>query len=139
MPIIIERSKALGIEPYIGIRIKLSAKSSGHWNDSGGDRSVFGLTVMQLVEVVDRLRDANMLHALKLLHYHQGSQIPNIRSIRDAASEAARVYVELVKEGAPMGILDIGGGMAVDYDGSQTNYQGSCNYGMREYCADIIE
>lgn len=139
LPIILERAEALKVEPYIGVRIKLSTKSSGHWNDSGGDRSVFGLTVMQLVDVVDRLREAGKLSALKLLHYHQGSQIPNIRSIRDAASEAIRVYVELVKEGAPMGILDIGGGMAIDYDGSQTNFQGSCNYAMREYCADVIE
>lgn len=140
LPLILERAEALGVaEPMIGVRIKLSAVSAGHWNDSGGDRSVFGLGVTQLVELVDRLRDAEKLHCLRMLHYHQGSQIPNIRAIRDAAAEAIRVYVSLVEEGAPMGLLDVGGGLAVDYDGSQTNFQASCNYGMREYCLDIIE
>ncbi len=137
--IIIERSRALGIEPIIGVRIKLSAKSAGHWNDSGGDRSVFGLNVSQLVDMVDQLKEADMLGSLRLLHYHQGSQIPNVRAIREAAGEAMRVYVNLVKEGARMGLLDIGGGLAVDYDGSKTNFQGSCNYTTQEYCADVVE
>lgn len=139
LPLILERSEALGIEPMIGVRIKLSAKSAGHWNDSGGDRSVFGLSATQLVDVIDRLKESGKLGCLRLLHYHQGSQIPNIRAIRDAASEAIRVYASLVQEGAPMGIIDIGGGLAVDYDGSQTNFQGSCNYSVREYCLDVIE
>ncbi len=139
LPLILERSDALEIEPIIGVRIKLSTESSGHWNDSGGERSVFGLTIAQLVEVVDELKAKGRLNELKLLHYHQGSQIPNIRSIREAAAEASRIYVDLVKEGAPMGILDIGGGLAVDYDGSKTNFPASCNYGIGEYCVDIIE
>lgn len=139
LPLILERAEVLGIEPLIGVRIKLSSKSAGHWNDSGGDRSVFGLSAIQLVDVLDRLKAAGKLHWLKLLHYHQGSQIPNIRAIREAASEAIRMYVSLVREGAPMGIIDIGGGLAVDYDGSQTNFQGSCNYSVREYCLDVLE
>jgi arginine decarboxylase len=139
LPLILSRADALGIDPMIGVRIKLTTESSGHWNDSGGDRSVFGLTISQLVDLIDRLKAADRLDTLKLLHYHQGSQIPNIRSIREAASEAARVYVNLVQEGAPMGILDIGGGLAVDYDGSKTNFQASCNYSIREYCVDVIE
>jgi len=139
LSLILERAEALGIEPIIGVRIKLSAKSAGHWNDSGGDRSVFGLSAPQLVDVIDRLKEAGKLGWLRLLHYHQGSQIPNIRAIRDASSEAIRVYASLVKEGAPMGIIDTGGGLAVDYDGSQTNFQGSCNYTVREYCLDILE
>src|SRR5690606_26561514 len=134
-----DRAKALNIEPMIGVRIKLSVKSSGHWNDSGGDRSVFGLNISELVDLVDTLKEQNMLHCLRLLHYHQGSQIPNARAIREAAGEAMRVYVNLVREGATMGVLDIGGGLAVDYDGSKTNFQSSCNYAIAEYCADVVE
>jgi arginine decarboxylase len=137
--IILERSQALGVRPNIGIRIKLSAKAGGHWTESGGDRSIFGLNVTQLIEAVDMLREKNMLDTLKLLHYHLGSQIPNIRDIRSAVIEAARVYAELVKEGAPMGYLDLGGGLAVDYDGSNTNYTNSRNYTVEEYCTDIVE
>lgn len=139
LPLVLQRSRELKIRPILGIRIKLSAKSSGHWNDSGGDRSVFGLNINQLVNVVDQLRAADALDCLQLLHYHQGSQIPNIRSIREAATEAARYYCSLVEEGAPMGYLDIGGGLAVDYDGSKSNFSGSCNYGLKEYCTDVVE
>ena len=136
---IIERSKALGVKPNIGIRVKLSSRAGGHWLESGGDRSIFGLNVSQLITMVDYLKEKNMLDSLKLLHYHVGSQIPNIRDIRSAALEASRVYSELVKEGAPMGYLDLGGGLAVDYDGSSTNYVHSRNYSVEEYCADIVE
>lgn len=139
LDIVLERSQALGIPPNIGIRIKLSAKAGGHWTESGGDRSIFGLNMTQVIAMVDTLRERNMLGSLKLLHYHLGSQIPNIRDIRSAVLEAARVYAELVKEGAPMGYLDLGGGLAVDYDGSNTNYTNSRNYTVEEYCTDIVE
>lgn len=139
LDIILDRSKALGVQPNIGIRIKLSAKAGGHWTDSGGDRSIFGLNVSQLIETVDALKEKGMLDCLKLLHYHLGSQIPNIRDIRSAVLEATQVYAELVKEGAPMGYLDLGGGLAVDYDGSNTNYTCSRNYTVEEYCSDIVE
>jgi arginine decarboxylase len=139
LDIVLERSQALGIEPNIGIRIKLSAKAGGHWTESGGDRSIFGLNMSQVIAMVDTLKEKNMLHAVKLMHYHLGSQIPNIRDIRSAVLEAARVYAELVKEGAPMGYLDLGGGLAVDYDGSNTNYINSRNYTVEEYCTDIVE
>ncbi|TVR68982.1 MAG: biosynthetic arginine decarboxylase [Spirochaetaceae bacterium] len=139
LPIILERSEALGIEPLIGIRIKLSSRAGGHWQDSGGDNSIFGLTTSQVVEVVDRLREHDMLHCLRLLHYHLGSQIPNIRDIRTAVRETARYYSDLVGEGAPMGYLDLGGGLAVDYDGSQTNFVHSKNYNLDEYTADVVE
>lgn len=139
LDIILERSQALGVQPNIGIRIKLSSKAGGHWTESGGDRSIFGLNVSQLITMVDALKARNMLDSLKLLHYHLGSQIPNIRDIRSAVLEAARVYAELVKEGAPMGYLDLGGGLAVDYDGSNTNYVNSRNYTVEEYCTDIVE
>ncbi|NLV36832.1 MAG: biosynthetic arginine decarboxylase [Clostridiaceae bacterium] len=136
---IIERSRALGVKPNIGIRVKLSSRAGGHWLESGGDRSIFGLNVSQLINMVDYLKGKDMLDSLKLLHYHVGSQIPNIRDIRSAVLEASRVYSELVKEGAPMGYLDLGGGLAVDYDGSSTNYVHSRNYTVEEYCADIVE
>ena len=139
LDIILERSKVLGVKPNIGVRIKLSAKAGGHWTDSGGDRSIFGLNVSQVIEIVDILKEKGMLGTLQLLHYHLGSQIPNIRDIRDAVLEAARVYAELVKEGAPMGYLDLGGGLAVDYDGSNTNFTNSRNYTVDEYCTDIVE
>ncbi len=139
LDIVLERAQLLGISPNIGIRIKLSAKAGGHWTESGGDRSIFGLNMSQVIEMVDILKEKNMLGSLKLLHYHLGSQIPNIRDIRSAVLEATRLYAELVKEGAPMGYLDLGGGLAVDYDGSNTNYTNSRNYSVEEYCSDIIE
>jgi arginine decarboxylase len=139
LSLVLERSKALGIKPLIGVRIKLSTQAGGHWTDSGGDRSIFGLSATQVVEVVDTLKEHGMLDCLQLLHYHLGSQIPNIRDLRFAVLEACRVYAGLVGEGAPMGYLDLGGGLAVDYDGSHTNYTNSRNYTLDEYCADIID
>lgn len=136
---VIERSKALGIKPYVGVRVKLSAKAGGHWQESGGDQSVFGLNTAQIIDVVNELREADMLDCLQLLHYHLGSQLPSIQDIRNSLVEASRIYAGLVREGAPMGILDIGGGLAVDYDGSHTNFSSSRNYTMDEYCSDVIE
>ncbi len=139
LPIVIERSQALGIRPKIGVRVKLSSKVSGLWDDTSGDRSVFGLTTNQLVDLLDSLKAHNMLDCLELLHYHLGSQIPNIRDIRNGVLEACRYYVDLVKEGASMGYLDLGGGLAVDYVGSQTSHVHSKNYSLQEYCTDIVE
>lgn len=139
LDLILERSEVLGIKPNIGVRAKLSSKAGGHWTDSGGERSTFGLTPAQIVDVVDKLKAHGMLDCFKLLHYHLGSQVPNIRDIRSAAMEASRIYAGLVAEGAAMGYLDLGGGLAVDYDGSRTNYFSSCNYGLDEYCSDVIE
>lgn len=137
--LIIERAKFHGITPNIGLRIKLSTQADGKWSSSGGDSSVFGLNMCHVVDVIDRLKEEDMLGCLQLLHYHIGSQIPNISDIRAGAMEACRLYEELVKEGAPMGYLDLGGGLAVDYDGSNTNSQSSRNYSMEEYCYDIVE
>ncbi|MGE4454799.1 MAG: biosynthetic arginine decarboxylase [Sphaerochaeta sp.] len=137
--IILERSRVMGIQANIGLRMKPSTIASGHWTDSGGDRSVFGLNTTQVIQVVDKLRSEGMLDSLKLLHYHLGSQIPNIRDIRMGATEAARFYCGLVHEGAPMGLLDIGGGLAIDYDGSHSDSANSRNYTTKEYCDDIVE
>jgi arginine decarboxylase len=139
LPMLLERAEKLKIRPLIGVRAKLSSKAGGHWTESGGDRSIFGLNTAQIVDVVDLLKEKEMLDCLQLLHYHLGSQIPNIRDIRGAALEACRMYTELVSEGAAMGYLDLGGGLAVDYDGSHTNYTNSRNYSIDEYCTDIIE
>jgi arginine decarboxylase len=121
------------------VRVKLSSKVGGLWNETSGDRSIFGLTTNQLIEVVDELKAVDMLDCLELLHYHLGSQIPNIRDIRAGVLEASRYYVDLVREGAAMGYLDLGGGLAVDYDGSSANHPHSKNYSLDEYCVDVIE
>jgi len=139
LPIILERSRALNIRPKIGVRVKLASMVGGHWNATSGDRSIFGLSIAQLIELVDTLKAEEMLDCLQLLHYHLGSQIPNIRDIRSGVIEACQVYMEMVREGAAMGFLDLGGGLAVDYDGSKTNYIHSRNYTLDEYCADIID
>jgi arginine decarboxylase len=139
LSLILDRSRHIGVLPNLGVRIRLSTRGSGHWQESAGDKSVFGLNAAQVIDVVDRLRDSGHLGCLKMLHYHQGSQIPNIAAIREGCTEAVRMYCDLVKEGAPMGVLDIGGGMAVDYDGSHTNFHSSCNYSVAEYCTDIVE
>ena len=139
LELLLERAKALSVKPNIGLRIKLASKAGGFWTDSGGDRSIFGMNMSQAIEVVDYLKQKDMLDCLKLMHYHLGSQIPNIRDIRSAVLEATQVYAELVKEGAPMEYIDLGGGLAVDYDGSHTNYSNSRNYTVKEYCADIVE
>ena len=139
LPAILKRAEKLGIEPNLGVRVRLSAKGAGHWSESAGDKSVFGLNTAQVIEVVDHLKAVNKLHCLKVLHYHQGSQIPNISIIREGLSEACRMYIDLVREGATMGTLDMGGGLAVDYDGSQTNFHSSCNYTVEEYARDVVE
>ncbi len=138
-PIIVRRSKALGIEPRIGVRVKTTSKVSGHWNSTSGDRSVFGLGPSQIIEVVDTLKREGMLHCLQLLHCHLGSQIPNIQEIRSGVVEACRYYVDLVKEGAPLTHIDLGGGLAVDYTGSQINNEQSRNYTLGEYCTDVVD
>ena len=139
LSLILERSRKIGVLPNLGVRVRLSSPGSGHWQESAGDNSVFGLNAAQVIAVVDHLKESGYFGCLKMLHYHQGSQIPNIAAIREGATEAIRMYCDLVKEGAPMGVFDIGGGMAVDYDGSHTNFHSSCNYSVPEYCADIVE
>jgi arginine decarboxylase len=139
LPLILERSKQLQAKPILGIRIKLSSLAAGHWAESGGERSLFGLNTSQIIQALDLLRDADMLDCLKLVHYHLGSQISNIREIRSAVSEACQVFAGIVQEGAPVTYLDLGGGLAVDYDGSQSNYLSSRNYTLKEYCTDIVE
>lgn len=139
LELILERAERLQVKPLIGVRAKLACKAGGHWTDSGGERSTFGLTATQIVDMVDTLRDRGMLDCFRLLHYHLGSQVSNIRDIRNAVMEASRMYAGLVHEGAAMGYLDLGGGLAVDYDGSRTNFISSRNYSLDEYSTDVVE
>jgi arginine decarboxylase len=139
LDLIIERSKKLKIRPILGVRAKLSSRAGGHWDSSGGDRSKFGLDASQIIELVDELRKKGMLDCLQMLHYHLGSQVSDIRKVRTALQEACRFYVELAREGAAMGILNLGGGLAVDYDGSHTNFECSTNYSPPEYASDVVE
>jgi arginine decarboxylase len=134
----LEISSKLGLKPLLGVRAKLSSKGSGRWGNSTGDRAKFGLTIPQIVEVVNRLEKLSMLSCLQLLHFHIGSQISSIAVVKDAIREASQIYVQLVQMGAGMKYLDVGGGLAVDYDGSKTNFYASKNYNMQNYANDIV-
>jgi len=134
LPLIFERSQALGIKPFLGLRIKVSAKVGGLWTETSGDRSSFGLSTAQLTATVDELRREGMLDCLQLLHCHLGSQIPDIREIRAGVREASRFYTDLATEGVPLHYLDLGGGLAVDYIGNQSTHSHSRNYQLSEYC-----
>jgi arginine decarboxylase len=128
----------IGVEPLLGVRAKLTNRGTGRWGDSTGDQAKFGLTASEIVEVVDRLQDAGLLHTLKLLHFHLGSQISQIGVVKAALREAAQFYCELAAMGAPMGYLDVGGGLAIDYDGSKTDFHASKNYNVQEYAYDVV-
>lgn len=134
----IEASRQLGIEPILGVRAKLGTKGVGRWGNSTGDRAKFGLTILEILEVVNQLKSDRMLHCLQLLHFHIGSQISSISTIKDAIREASQIYVQLAKLGANMHYLDVGGGLAVDYDGSKTNFHASKNYNMQNYANDVV-
>ncbi|UKO97229.1 biosynthetic arginine decarboxylase [Nostoc sp. UHCC 0870] len=136
--LVIAASHQLGIKPILGVRAKLSTQGMGRWGTSTGDRAKFGLTIPEIIQAVDKLRDADLLGSLQLLHFHIGSQISAINVIKDAIQEASRIYVELAAQGADMKYLDVGGGLGVDYDGSQTNFYASKNYNMQNYANDIV-
>ena len=136
--LVIAASQKLEIEPILGIRAKLSTQGMGRWGTSSGDRAKFGLTIPEIIQAVEQLRAANLLDSLQLLHFHIGSQISAINAIKDAIAEASRIYVELAQLGANMKYLDVGGGLAVDYDGSKTNFHTSKNYNMQNYANDIV-
>ena len=135
---IISASKKLGAAPLIGIRAKLSTRNSGRWGNSIGDKSKFGLSIPEILEAVKKLDNANLLKELKLLHFHMGSQINDIAVLKDGLQEAGQIYIELNKLGAPMGYLDVGGGLGVDYDGSKTATTASTNYSLQNYANDVV-
>jgi arginine decarboxylase len=131
-------SEELGIPPVLGVRTKLGQRGSGRWKDSGGDRSKFGLTTRQIVLLVEALQERGMLDCLQLLHFHLGSQITRIHTVKDALKEATRTYAGLRTMGAPIRWFDVGGGLGVDYDGSRTDFESSVNYSVQEYANDIV-
>jgi len=135
---IIELAKKSNTEPLIGVRIKLSTAGEGKWASSSGEDAKFGLTSPEIVEAARLLRDAGLEQSLRLVHFHIGSQVPNILTIKKATIEATRFYCELKKMGFPMGLIDIGGGLGIDYDGSKSNFESSMNYTMAEYVRDVV-
>ncbi len=129
----------LGIDPVIGVRAKLASRGTGRWEASSGDRAKFGLTIREIVDLVGVLEERGKLGCLRLLHFHIGSQVSNIRKLRGAVREGARIYCELARMGADMRYLDVGGGLGVDYDGSQSDYASSINYDLSEYAFAVLE
>ncbi|SFK87404.1 arginine decarboxylase [Pseudovibrio ascidiaceicola] len=129
----------LGEEPLLGVRVKLTNQIGGKWEESSGDRSTFGMNTDQLVAVIDKLRDAKLIHCLKLQHSHLGSQVPDVNDVRRAVGEACRYFVELTREGAELTHLDLGGGLGVDYTGEKKAIENSTNYSVEEYCSNVVE
>ena len=138
VPRIIEASRDLGAAPLIGIRARLASRSTGRWGSSVGDKAKFGLPVPEILSTVEALHEADLLSELRLLHFHVGSQINDIAVVKDALQEASRIYVELHNLGAPMGYLDVGGGLGIDYDGSRTATAASTNYSLQNYANDVV-
>ncbi|MEW4528830.1 biosynthetic arginine decarboxylase [Maioricimonas sp. JC845] len=136
--LVLKYAKKVGVRPQIGMRIKLASRGSGRWQSSAGYRSKFGLTVGEVLKGLEELEQLGMADCFKLLHFHIGSQVTNIRMLKAAINEAARVYVSLKQRGAGLEYLDVGGGLGVDYDGSQTNYESSMNYTLQEYANDVV-
>src|SRR5205085_1331082 len=128
----------VGVRPTIGVRVELASRGSGRWKSSGGYRSKFGLTTSEVMRALEELKSWGMEDCLVLLHFHLGSQITNIRQIKGAVNEAARLYAELSRAGAGLRYLDVGGGLGIDYDGSQTDFESSVNYTLQEYANDVV-
>src|SRR5271170_8124864 len=138
LELIVKHAKKVGVKPTIGIRVKLASRGSGRWKSSGGYRSKFGLTVSEALKAVAYLKEHDLQDSLELLHFHLGSQITNIRQIKAAVIEAARIYVDLKRMGTGLCFLDVGGGLGIDYDGSQTDFESSVNYTLDEYARDVV-
>ncbi len=135
---IIEQAKATGIYPMIGMRVRLYTKGSGRWEKSGGEQSKFGLTTTELLQAIKALREAGMLDHLRVLHFHIGSQITQIKRVKAGVKEAARVYAKIRKMGVEVDHLNVGGGAGVDYDGSKTSFESSANYTLQEFANDVV-
>ena len=131
-------AKQMDVEPWIGVRVRLATKGAGKWATSGGEDAKFGLSTAELVEASELLRREGKAHCLKLVHFHVGSQIPDIGTIKRAVREAARFYAKLQKLGHDLGYLDVGGGLGIDYDGSRTTFDSSVNYSLHEYTRDVV-
>jgi arginine decarboxylase len=138
LALILRHAAHYGVRPRIGVRVKLASEGSGRWRESAGDRSKFGLFVTEILEMLRVLREQDMLDCLQLVHCHPGSQLQDIRRVKEAINELAHVYAELVGLGAGLKYIDVGGGLGVDYDGSGTNFASSMNYTLVEYANDVV-
>jgi arginine decarboxylase len=135
---IIQLSRQMGVEPQVGIRVRLLAKGAGKWAESGGENAKFGLSAVEILAACQMLRDEGLEHCFKLLHFHIGSQVPDILTVKKAVQEAARYYAKLHKLGFSLQYLDVGGGLGVDYDGSHSAFDSSTNYSLQEYANDVV-
>jgi arginine decarboxylase len=138
LPRVIERAQATGVRPMLGMRVRLYTRGSGRWEKSGGEQSKFGLTTTELLQAIKSLRDAGLLDSLRVLHFHIGSQITQIKRVKAGVKEAARVYSKIRKMGIDVDHLNVGGGAGVDYDGSKTSFESSANYTLQEFANDVI-
>jgi arginine decarboxylase len=138
LKLILKHASAYDVRPKIGVRVKLASQGAGRWRDSAGERSKFGLFISEILDMVGLLAANDMLDCLKLIHCHPGSQIQDIRRLKEAIGELGHVYAELVKLGVPLEYVDVGGGLGVDYDGSRTTFDSSMNYTMQEYAAEVV-
>ena len=138
LDMVLKEAEQLGVTPRLGLRIRLASQGKGKWQASGGEKSKFGLSASQVLIVLDRLREQGKMDCLQLLHFHLGSQIADIRDIRQGVSELARVYAELYRMGAPIRCIDVGGGLAVDYEGTRSQSACSMNYSRQEYANNIV-
>src|ERR1700759_3703050 len=135
---ILRHAERLNVRPKIGVRVKLASEGAGRWRDSAGDKSKFGLFISEILELHQLLKERDMLDCLQLVHCHPGSQLQDIRRVKDAINELAHVYAELKLMGAGLQYIDVGGGLGVDYDGSGTNFSSSMNYTLNEYASDVV-
>ncbi len=135
---LIKLSKEMNVKPVIGLRMKMMVKGRGKWQSSSGERAKFGLSIAEILKAVKLLEKEGMLEAIKLLHFHIGSQLTDIRSVKEAVQEASMIYCKLMQQGLSIEYVDVGGGLAIDYDGSQSTNDSSCNYTLEEYVADIV-
>ena len=138
LPKVIERTKATGVRPMLGMRVRLYSRGSGRWEKSGGEQSKFGLTTSELLQAIKALRDAGMIDLLRVMHFHIGSQITQIKRVKAGVKEAARVYAKIRKMGIDVDHLNVGGGAGVDYDGSKTSFESSANYTLQEFANDVV-
>src|SRR3546814_500750 len=137
--LVMEEAQALGVEPILGVRMRLASLGAGKWQNSGGDKAKFGLSPRQLLDLWKSLRDAGMGDALKLLHFHMGSQISNVRDIARGMREATRYFVELSQLGAVIDYVDVGGGLGIDYEGTRSRSYNSVIYGVAQYASSIVQ